>query len=90
MKCRVSNCENKDHQGNGIFLHIIDGTIEEPKLIWICIPCWLTLVGPHIEVRSQLYRNIIEYKETKKERPRKRVIVYNNRSYKRYKEVESE
>jgi len=63
MKCFVHRCQNEDHQGNGVFLHIIDGRIST-KLIWICIPCWDTL-GQIPEKHSQLYRNVKEWEEQK-------------------------
>lgn len=62
MECIVRNCTNEDHKGNGIFLNAISGAIRHVELLWICMPCMDTLVGKHIEVHSQLYRNIIEHK----------------------------
>ncbi len=67
MECIVRSCTNQDHQGNGIFLNAIEGSIKHTELIWICIPCWLTLKGERIEKHSQLYRNVIAESKRSKE-----------------------
>lgn len=59
MECLVENCKNKDHQGNGYFLHVVDATFGMLGMEWICIPCWETLKGMNIEKHSQLYRNVM-------------------------------
>ena len=54
IKCQVLNCKNRSDEGHGVFLQ----NLEDKRVIFVCSPCWVTVMTKSLCIHSQLYRNI--------------------------------
>jgi len=60
MECTVNKCTNKENEGGGYYLHVVEAEFGILGVEWVCIPCWLALLGKEDARFSQVYRNMKE------------------------------
>ena len=58
-ECIVGKCVNKENQGDGFYMHVVDKEYGEMGVEWVCLPCWLAFTDQTTDPQfSQVFRNM--------------------------------